>query len=88
LVHSCQNKRWRWQQRRGFLGIGIGLVGVAPRSVGIGLVGVAPRSVGIGLVGVVPRSWEEEPKFLGDQREEERVKQVVKKENPKQNSWH
>jgi len=76
LVHSCQNKRWRWQQRRGFLGIGIGLVGVAP------------RSVGIGLVGVVPRSWEEEPKFLGDQREEERVKQVVKKENPKQNSWH
>jgi len=76
LVHSCQNKRWRWQQRRGFLGIGIGSVGVAP------------RSVGIGLVGVVPRSWEEEPKFLGDQREEERVKQVVKKENPKQNSWH
>lgn len=49
---------------------------------------VAPRSVGIGLVGVVPRSWEEEPKFLGDQREEERVKQVVKTENPKQNSWH
>jgi hypothetical protein len=76
LVHSCQNKRWRWQQRRGFLGIGIGLVVVAP------------RSVGIGLVGVVPRSWEEEPKFLGDQREEERVEQVVKKENPKQNSWH
>jgi hypothetical protein len=51
-------------------------------------VGVAPRSVGIGLVGVVPRSWEEEPKFLGDQREEERVEQVVKNENPKQNSWH
>lgn len=50
--------------------------------------GVAPRSVGVGLVVVVPRSWEEEPKFLGDQREEERVKQVVKKENPKQNSWH
>jgi hypothetical protein len=37
---------------------------------------------------VVPRSGEEKPKFLGDQGEEERVKKIVKKENPKQNSSH
>lgn len=31
---------------------------------------------------MVPISGEEKPKFLGDQGEEERVKKIVKKENP------